>query len=161
MARQEQDREDLLREATALVERAELRIASSNDPILAGFRRDRSFAIYFGGDPVYQFNTAGELRRAFVAGLMYKAEVGRLISLRREKESDRTVLVRRELSGDEQTTLLTSARQALGELRTALERDDFTLVGQVPGESGVIERIQAWLARLPDSLSVATRPHAS
>ena len=74
MARRESDREDLLREATALVERAELTIEGFDEPIVVGFRRDGSASFFFGADPVYQFNTAFELRRAFVVGLLYKAE---------------------------------------------------------------------------------------
>ena len=42
MARRESDREDLLREATALVERAELTIEGFDEPIVVGFRRDGS-----------------------------------------------------------------------------------------------------------------------
>src|SRR5262245_38318908 len=72
MARQESDREDLLREATALVERAELKVAGEPEPVTVGFRRDGSLSVFFGSVAVYQFNTAGELRRAFADGLLYK-----------------------------------------------------------------------------------------
>src|SRR5688572_18570527 len=65
MARQEQDREDILREATALVERVELLIPEFPEPIVAGFRRDGSASFFFGADPVLQFNAQGKLRRAF------------------------------------------------------------------------------------------------
>ena len=70
MARDESDREDLLREATALVERIELAPADAADDehIVAGFRRDGALSIYFGADPVYHFNSAGELRRAYCDG---------------------------------------------------------------------------------------------
>ena len=37
MSRQAQDREDLLREATALLERAELRVDGCDDPLIVGF----------------------------------------------------------------------------------------------------------------------------
>src|SRR5262245_12366974 len=101
MARQESDREDLLREATALVERAELKVAGESEPMTVGFRRDGSLSVFFGGDAVYQFNTAGELRRAFAGGLLYKAERGRLVELRRERSADEVALVRRELPDEE------------------------------------------------------------
>lgn len=161
MARQEHDREDLLREATALVERAELQIPSWNESIVAGFRRDGSFSVYFGGDPVYQFNSAGELRRAFVDGLMYKAEQGQLASLRREQEAGHTTLIRQQLSGDEQTALLTSAQHALEELRMALQQHRFAVVGQIPTESNVAQHILRWLVQLPVSLPIASRPNVS
>ena len=45
MARREQDREDILAEATALVERVELQIAGETDPIVVGFRRNPATAL--------------------------------------------------------------------------------------------------------------------
>ena len=73
MARNQSDREDLLREATALVERAELRISGWSEPVVVGFRRGGGASLFFGGKEVYQFNAGGELRRAFVAGRLIKA----------------------------------------------------------------------------------------
>ena len=72
------NREDLLREATALVERIELvphrdRQFDASEPIVVGFRADGALSIFFGDDPVYQFNAAGELRRAYCDGLLFKA----------------------------------------------------------------------------------------
>ena len=54
MARLEEDREDILQEATALVERVELEIENLEDPVVVGFRRDSGPAFFFGADPVYQ-----------------------------------------------------------------------------------------------------------
>src|SRR5437588_282047 len=87
MARETTDREDLLREATALVERAELAVADWPEPVVIGFRRDGAASIYFGGDPVYQFNARGELRRAFVADRLFKAEHGILAALDRQRSA--------------------------------------------------------------------------
>src|SRR5687768_8047260 len=106
MSRTESDREDLLREATALVERAELQVAGLGEPIVVGFRRDGAASFFFGADPVYQFNAAGELRRAYVGGLLYKAEQGELVALRRERTPAETALVRHDLSAAESTDLL-------------------------------------------------------
>src|SRR5437870_346539 len=121
MAQRETDREDLLAEATALVERVELSIESpsnadfaaslatrgtKHDPIVAGFRRDGSLSIFFGGDPVYQFNARGELRRAFVNGLLYKAVQGKLAALRRVRSADETQLVRHDLTPAETVQFL-------------------------------------------------------
>ena len=47
MAQRETNREDLLREATALVERAEIRIPGESEPIVVGFRRDGSASFFF------------------------------------------------------------------------------------------------------------------
>jgi len=73
MAREEEPREDLLREATALVERVELQIEGFAETIVAGFRRDGAASFYFGQDFVFQFNTANQLRRGYVEGRLFKA----------------------------------------------------------------------------------------
>jgi hypothetical protein len=89
MARQPEDREDLLAEATALVERAELRLPGDARTIVAGFRATGCGSLFFGADPVYQFNSARQLRRAFVGGELYKAERGQLVALTRASEGGR------------------------------------------------------------------------
>jgi hypothetical protein len=43
---------------------------------IAGFRTSGS-DFFFGAEPVYQFNTAGELRRAYCDDLLIKASRGR------------------------------------------------------------------------------------
>src|SRR5687767_10093010 len=132
MARRESDREDLLREATALVERAEVSIRGHEEPIVAGFRRDGSASFYFGGDPVYQFNTACELRRAYIGGLLYKAERGRLVALRRERSETEVVLHRTEIPDDESAALLDGLQNRLTRLHNALLEGTFELIGQAP-----------------------------
>ena len=161
MARTEHDREDLLREATALVERVELQIAGCDDPIVAGFRGNGAFSCYFfGGDPVYQFNTAAELRRAFVAGLLYKAEGGHLIVLHRERDASQTVLRRRPCDAAEEQVLLAAAREHLRLLQVALQEQRFKVIGEVPIGGDVVGHVRQWLSTLPADLRVADRPHS-
>lgn len=160
MARSEHDREDLLREAAALVERAELQIEGCDEPVVVGFRRNGSFSCYFGGDPVYQFNTAGELRRAFVAGLLYKAEEGRLVVIERERNSSQTLLRSKPCERAEEAIFLTAARERLQSLYLALERRYFTLVGEIPSGGDVVERARKWLSALPATLRIADKPHS-
>src|SRR5215212_3746686 len=116
MAREESSRENLLREATALVERIELSprttdvsIAASkllDQSIVAGFRRDGALSIFFGEDPVYQFNAAGELRRAYCNGKLLKATRGQLAALERVRTENEVQLVRHELSREEEAVFL-------------------------------------------------------
>jgi hypothetical protein len=160
MPRAEHDREDLLREATALVERAEVQVTGCDAPVVAGFRRDGSFSVFFGGDPVYQFNSAGELRRAFAGALPYKAEHGRLISLHRERTASETTLVRQALASEEQAVFLAAARERLQALCAALQSERFMLVGQAPAAADVTGRVRRWLESLPGELVVANRPHS-
>jgi hypothetical protein len=73
MARDETKREDLLAEATALVERIQI-VSQSAGTITAGFRANGALSLFFDEDPAYHFNSAGELRRAYCAGLLIKAD---------------------------------------------------------------------------------------
>lgn len=159
MASQSTDREDLLREATALVERAELCVPGWEEPLIIGFRRDGSASFFLGADPVYQFNSAGELRRAYVGGLLYKAEKGRLVSLRRERSAGESALVRHELSIEETNSLLAAMQEQLGRLRDALAGGEGTILRQVPADSDVLGRIRKWLAALPQTTAIAAAPN--
>jgi hypothetical protein len=159
MSRSESDREDLLREATALVERAELRVSGELEPIVAGFRRGGSASFYFGADPVYQFNSAGELRRAYVAGRLLKAEQGQLVALVRERTAGSVALIRSELSPGQQDELLREARCRLQSLATALAAGEFQLLGQVPAEGNVVARLGKWLQERQGEIAVARLPN--
>ncbi len=160
MARREQDREDLLAEATALVQRASLQLAGEADPVIVGFRRDDSAAFYFGADPVYQFTSGGLLRRAFVDGLIYKAERGRLVALERQRGAGAVQLMRQELSNDEQHAFGETMHRRLDALRAALADDTFRIVGQVPVDADVVGRVRAWLAVSGNTLRIAPSPRS-
>lgn len=158
MAREEHDREDLLAEATALIERAELRLAAETEPIVAGFRRDGSASVYFGADPAYHFNATGELRRAYSSGKLFKAERGKLVSLLRLRRPDKVILSRQELNNDEQQAFLAELARRFGLLRMALVGGKYQLVGQVPEAADVAGRIVRWLEGLPLPPPVAAFP---
>ena len=74
MARIESDREDLIREATALQQRVEWAVPGEPEPVVTGFKRDGSLSVYFGQDPVYQFNPTGQLRRAYVEDFLFRTQ---------------------------------------------------------------------------------------
>ena len=156
MAREESSREDLLREATALVERIEL--ASSDQHIVAGFRRDGSLSIFFGEDPVYQFNAAGELRRAYSSGRLLKASNGRLVVLNRVRTEHAVQLVRHELSRKEEAEFVRQMSELLRSFAQLIEANDLEVVGQVPDGADVLGRVKASLATLGEP-RIAARPN--
>lgn len=158
MARHESDREDILREATALIERAELSVPGEAEPVVVGFRRDGAASIFFGGDPVYQFNTAGELRRAFAGGLLYKARHGRLVELNRQRSEEAVVLLSRELSPAECDAFLEQARHRIAAVNSALSAGTAGVRREVPEDGSVGTRIRSWLAQLPPRLIAANSP---
>ena len=158
MSRQESDREDLLREATALVERVELRLRGQAESIVAGFRRDGAASFFFAADPVYQFNAAGELRRAFAGGLLYKVDGGQLVEMRRERTATAVELTSRRLNELETADFLRKAEDALAQLTSALVAGCMSVVGQVSSDSSspdVAAKVAAWLAARPQQISLA------
>lgn len=158
MAREEIDREELLAEATALVERVEWLVHQQR--VIVGFRRDGAASFYFGADPVFQFNARGELRRAYCDGLLYKARQGRVVELRREHTRKATVLWRRDLRDDEQRAWLARANERLESLRVALRQSRAVTLGQVPNDGEVASRVLTWLDGTPRPLAVAKSPRA-
>jgi hypothetical protein len=164
MAREEQDKEDLLREATALIERVELATTTHDGvrhTVVVGYRRDGAPSYFFGADPVYQFNAAGELRRGFHGGKLLKAEQGRLVELTRKRTDTETILERRELAEPETTAILVDARLRLSALVANWLRGGYTVVGQVPADGNVMKRVIADTEVLiAEELKIAAKPNA-
>ncbi|MCA9226861.1 MAG: hypothetical protein KDA47_14665 [Planctomycetales bacterium] len=148
MARHESDREDLLREATALVRRIELRLPDLTEAIVVGFRRDGAASFFFGFDPVFQFRATGELRRAFRDGLLIKADSGRLVALRRSRTEHESLLLSRELPPDETQALLDDLCDRLNHLHRALVAAEYEIVGQAPHDEPLVEAVLAEVQRL-------------
>jgi hypothetical protein len=161
MARDEKLRENLLREATALVERVELQVEGFPEPIVAGFRRDGAASFYFGQDVSYQFNTADQLRRGYLGGRLYKSEAGRLVQLTRQRTADETVLLRHECDASEEQVFLSIASQKLSALQQALVEGCFHVLGQIPPDCNVAVRVGDWLSIHSDPIPLACSPHAN
>jgi len=161
MPHQSKDREDLLAEATALVERISFRISGYDDDIVVGFRPEHSASFYFGADSVYQFTSDGQLRRAFQGELLFKAEKGRLISLRRERTANEVALVRHILDDLETDVLLGQVRHDLETLHDALAKRNFVIAGQVPSAADLVSRVDCWIDEFAGRIRIATSPHVA
>jgi hypothetical protein len=165
LALEEEPREDLLREATALVRRGVWSgptIGSASAPqIVAGFRRNGALSLFFDETPVYQFNPTGELRRAHSDGLLYKADRGRLFQMRRERAERQTTLVSRALTDEEQAALLAEAEARITALFQALEANQLSRIGQVPDDADLRVELLAWRDEHPLPLQIADRPNAA
>jgi hypothetical protein len=159
MARVERDREDLLAEATALVERVELELPGMSQHVIVGFRSTGCGSVYLGPDEAYQFNTAGQLRRAYHGGHLYKSEGGRLVQLARRRSEGQAQLIRHDLDAAETATFLGRMTEALDSLAAALRDRSHRIVGQVPEGADVVGRAVAWLSTLPPG-AIARTPHA-
>ncbi len=160
-SREEQDREDLLAEAVALVERAEIELPQGGGRVIAGFRRDGCGSVYFDDEPAYHFNTRHELRRAFVDGQLFKADRGRLVALNRVRTDSEVQLVRHELNDAETAEFLRELVRRFHTLEAILQAGDYRLVGQVPESADVIGRCLAWLPRVGTAARIATNARVS
>lgn len=160
MARQPIDREDLLREATALVRRAAFQLPGQADEVIVGFRRDGAASVYFGADPVYQFTATGLLRRAYFAGERLSVHAGSLSRLTAENATGRLRMLAHSLTESETANVLTTLSGQLGMLREQLRAGRYRLVGQVPAEGDVVADILHWLEQQPLPPELAQRPHA-
>lgn len=151
MARETHEREDLLRDARNLTPRAQIRIREGDreSPIFFGFRGD-ALSLYFDSDPVYQFNSAGELRRAFVDDLVIKAVEGRLVGMHRNRSATAVELRSAPLASDAEQTLLGNLAERLAALARELQAGRFELQGQVPVGADGVSKLRDWLASYPN-----------
>jgi hypothetical protein len=132
MARRESDREDLMATATALQQRMELSLEGHGESIVAGVRANGHWSIYFGADPVYHFDAAGSLRRAFVGGDLYRSQGHTLARLNRTRTDLNVELARRDLEPAELERFLSHMAALLREVKTAFESGSYEILRQIP-----------------------------
>lgn len=162
MARQEIPREDLLRDARALVVRGELRVQGVAENVVIGFRANGAASVYFGEDPALHFTSDSRLRRAFIDNDLYKAVDARLVRMRRVRCEGEVQLQSRPLTDTEQQELLDQLRTQLTRLEQSLASRAYTLVGQVPSDGDLPARAQGWLsAATARPIAVADNPNAA
>jgi hypothetical protein len=150
MARHESNREDLLREATALKRRVELR-RRAQEPIVAGFRSDGALSVYVGGDDAYHFDPEGQLKRAYVEGHLFRSQGETLAQLARTRTERETQLIRTDLAAPERDRVLSRAAVELSELSRAVRAGEFEGMTLVPeGDdhllSALVEQLDAIVA---------------
>lgn len=154
MARSSQDREDLLRDATAYVSRVLLNVCSGecSTPAFVGFRSLGAASFFFDQDPVYHFNNSGQLRRAFVENQIFRAENGRLVAMRRQRGKIEVAMLRQELTAELQQEFCREVVIRLGALLQALINGEFTIEGQITAtrEENVVERVKSYLIQFQD-----------
>jgi hypothetical protein len=157
VAREVHEREDLLRDAVALVPRVLLRVALNDRSceVFAGFRGE-SLSLYFGDDPVFHFNNRGELRRGYVNDRLIKAERGLLVALKRRRTDGLTALEGGRLNPNDERAFLSEMLGRLQQLGVALANGSAVVVGQVPEDGDVLARLVAWLAANPNPAIAAS-----
>jgi hypothetical protein len=148
MPRHEAERENLMRDATALCRRGEWIVRGFREPVTAGFRDGGGCSVYFGQDPCYHFDAASALRRAYAESKLYRTQGKTLAELVRVRTERETVLQRRDLDDEELECFLARMREHLSRLRAALASLDAVLQRQVPDDGDVGMELAAWLDRM-------------
>lgn len=139
MARIESDREDLFAEAVGLVRRLEGQIDPAQPNIVVGFRPDQTLVMYLSPDHMYQFDTAGRLRRAFVEGRLYRAQGQTLACLTRVRNQWETVLCRQDLEEQECAAFHAEVQKAIHHFREVLHSDRWHVSRRYPVDDVELE----------------------
>ena len=155
MAINENDREDLLRDAKMMPIRGETQI--DENMIVIGFRSDGQLSLYCDADPVFQFNAEKELRRVYYNGVRYAAEQGVLVELTRNSQGGKVAFNRQAVSAEIAseimqvlTTLLSKiAQSAMAVWKTAGDETEFTA------------RVQRWMHEKDLFHVIADSPNVS
>lgn len=162
MAREEHPREELLREATGLKQRVEFRLPNDPTCYVAGFRAGGSFSLYCDEEPVFQFNTQGELRRGFWQGCLLKAEARKLVRLRRARPTaDESLLLSSDLTASETAAYLEECSSRIDTIQSLNELGQIQVTGEVPEGSQVLQRVADWNDRRSRPIRVADHPRVN
>lgn len=144
MAQHESEREDLIREATALLPRAEFLLPSLQEPVTVGFRESAP-SFFFGQNQVYHFDGAGRLRRAFVAGFLYRSQHSGLARLERIRTETQTVLLRSDLDSEQLLTFRSTMLETLRIIQSGLTDGSLKASRSIPPETDWITQLSTIL----------------
>jgi len=161
MAKEQTDREDIMREATALTRRVSLEISGFPEIVIVGFRRNLAMSVFIDQDPVYQFNSAGEFRRGYIDGKLIKAEHGKLSSLDRKRQDHQVVLMRHDFDDTEHEEFINQLHCHLDQLQQSLSDGSFRLKECVPAGDDVVTEIISALNLIGTPLVIADQPNCT
>ncbi len=163
MSLNRQPREDLMREATAYPRRLLLDHPSCQ-AIFVGLRAQGGWSVYFGEDPVYQFNAQCKLRRVHFEQRNYAAEQGKLLKLSRQRVTNlssrdqnsggRIELARIHEEQDEQR-VLQDCHNRMEALRHWIERGAVRVANQFPKDGELVGEFAELLDGLSSGIVIA------
>ncbi len=158
MAHTESDREDLIREAIALSPRAELQVPRFTVPVTVGFRSDGACSLFFGQDPVYQFDAAGGLRRAYVTGLLFRSQGDTLAQLTRMRTTEQTILQRVDLEPAALHEFRQQMTETLQLLAACLAAETVVIQRSHPEHAMILPQLQQSLSLILNAEPWLSRP---
>ena len=149
--RVEADREDLLAEAVNLRERIELQVAGSDHPVTIGCNDLGHWSFYFGAEPMYRFDAAGQLRRAVKEGKLYRTQGITLAELVRVRTEQETQLLRRDLGPSEVEAFLAQVGNQMQHLSQEFRAGRCQRLREVFASADFQDRLAGLLERLAAS----------
>ena len=155
MAKKTEDREDLLRDATAFHRRIEFTVPEQ-DPIFVGFRQGGAASFYFGQDHVLQFNSQNELRRAFWQDRMLASYQRTMHWL--QKAVGRVHVTRTPLTDAEFEEFQAASIEQLRALEAALSKNELATRGEFPTGGNIKDEVSQWLDGLDTEIRLAVHP---
>ena len=159
MAKDAEDREDLLRDATAYVARIEFNIPDVDHEIFCGFRENDAFSLYWGQDTVFQFNANAELRRAFWQDRMIASFKHKLNWLERDENAARMRMRRVPMPEIESNELLDAYASCRRTIVDTVSQARHSIVGEFPENGNVSDRVIQWLQE-QENVKLALHPGA-
>jgi hypothetical protein len=149
MAINREIREDLMRDATAYARRLLIRKTQTGESIFVGFRKPGGWSVYFGEDPVYQFNPQNKLRRVHFEDQNYAASDGKLYLLHRTRVGGR-VEIQKIYSVHTEQRLLADCLKRVRELAELILTSGVTFVDCLPADD------QELVADLAESIRITS-----
>ena len=153
MAIEENDRENLLRDAKMMPVRGETQI--DGHTIVIGFRSDSQASLYCDADPVFQFNANNQLRRVYFHGERYAAEQGVLIKLTRESQGGKVVFHREPASKNEANQI----QSALANWLNKIERTAPSSWTSANDDAIFTKQLKQWIHCQPSTMEIAGTPN--
>lgn len=140
MALHESDREDLLAEASAYVDRFAIhRVFAGQEPIelFVGRRKSGAISLYDSFDRVFQFDDQGNWRRGFFNGIKLGIEDGKMIELCRPTQGGRVHIQRVQVDSAVREEYLAAWEVLTVWLRKLPSDVDWQWVGSVPSSETI------------------------
>ncbi len=166
MAKQTHDREDLLRDGTAMPVRGRFLVGTVE--VVVGFRSKGQVSLYWDQDPVFQFDELGQLRRVFFDATRFKAQDGRLVRMAQASDQAAPSVGRLRLAGElisdsDQRRILQRLSDCLQQMEQAFANpsadhgiDTLRCVGA--NQRDFVFRVRNWLTSLRQPLTISHGP---
>ena len=152
--------EDLLADATALVQRAKIELPPGDDPIVFGFRKNGALSLFFDPEVAYHFNQHYQLRRVFLHGERYKAEQGQLVCVRRLPGLRNVRLQSTVVQPTQLEQILTVLNERLRRWQALLHEGNYRIIRQISTRGDVAKRLRDCIPELIRH-RIANSPHAN